>query len=80
MMNLTVAEYLAVRLMLAYLHPDVEMRPAYVMAVESESGLTPDQFDLANVTAWRAAQFWLEFSPETGRELLNRKLEELIPA
>ena len=80
MIQLPRADYLAVKLISAYLHPDAEMQPAYVLAVESESGLTPEQFDLANVTAWRAAQFWLAHDPEKGRQLLAAKLEELMPA
>ncbi|MBS1696376.1 MAG: hypothetical protein JST91_29675 [Actinobacteria bacterium] len=82
MMELSRAEYIAVRMMLAYLDPDTDLWPVYIMAIESESGLAPEAFDIASVTAWEAAQFWWKTDPDRGRKLLQEKLYELtgVPA
>lgn len=82
MIDVSRAEYLSVRLMLAYLEPDRDLRPAYVLAVESESGLTPEVFDIANLTAWSAAQYWWVTDPDLGRRLLCQRLEAMtgVPA
>ncbi len=80
MIELPTAERIALRLLLAYLDPDQRMRPAFVMQVQAESGLPDAAFDLANVTAWEAAQFWLTFDPELGRRMLQEKLDSLVAA
>jgi hypothetical protein len=80
MMELSRAEYLAVSLMLAYMEPSAVVQAAYVVQLEAESGLTPAEFDLANVTACEAAQMWLETNPRAGRRLLRAKLARLTAA
>lgn len=76
------AEYLAARLIDVYMSPDFDMHPAYVLAVMAESGLSPEQFDLANVTAAAAARYWWATNPDLGRRLVKQRLTEMtgIPA
>lgn len=76
------AERLSILLLLAYLDPDVELRDFYVWDVQNQSGLPPEQFRMANVTAWTAAQFWWATDPTLGRKLLKERLTEMtgLPA
>lgn len=82
MIELSTVEHMAILLMLAYLHPDRAMRPAYVMDVFDRFGVSHEGFDLANCTAWTAAQFWWDTNPDLGRRMLEQKLEHLtgVPA
>ncbi|QVI29930.1 hypothetical protein MN2019_11925 [Mycolicibacterium neoaurum] len=75
-------ERLSILLLLAYLHPDREIRDAYVLDVQHQSGMSVDQFRMANHTAWTAAKYWRKTNSELGRRLLKERLEELtgIPA
>lgn len=81
-MDDTRAEYIAVRLILAYMEPNYKNRTAFVWAVQDESGLSAEAFDLANMTACRAAMFWRDMNPELGKKLLHDRLEQLtgVPA